>query len=282
MGTDRRQKRLNPSSNLNDKSSIDKTLRGYEEDLLKKLRIYYDDYIVHQINAFTPPEVIHGTYGNFIRMQLRGAITKGYFHGIDVVSDHLTRNINGLQIYPTGTDINNIRRLSEAAEKHYWYNISRLFHRAHYTKADDKPANQFDIKASLQDVAIKSVYGSYSEAVKSKYPNALGLLSEEKVSRTAAIGNILDALGLTRSMGIALEWTTAGDSKVCNTGTLPYDCKSQERKRWSPIDPDIPEMPAHTYCRCFWTPVEDKSIDWLAILNLLALGILGEEQLRGG
>ena len=220
-------------------------------------------------------------------MRIRGAVARSYFKGIDIVRQHIQRRVPEFEVFPTSTDLQNMTRGSVMAQGHFWYNVAKLFDNAHRIDPDGSAHKRYDPVSSMQDVAIKTVYGSYSSAIKSKYPNALGLLTKTTNinnspgnSRTAVtLGGITDILGFTRTM-ILLEWTTAGDTKVCNTGTLPYDCRSQEGKQWDPNDPELPEMPAHNFCRCFWTPVEDRSIDWAQILIALSLGILTEEEIR--
>lgn len=136
----------------------------------------------------------------------------------------------------------------------------------------------------MQRIAVTTTYGPYNEAMRSKYANALGLLQDQQEGdQSSRSGAIEESILLTAIAGLNLlnqfkkpkvAWQTMEDADVCHTGIEPWNCRPMNGREWEVDDPDIPELPAHDFCRCVFVPVEDTSIDWASILNLSALAIL--------
>jgi hypothetical protein len=261
-------------------NSIERNLKQIENNSTSKLfNLYYHNIAPHQYAAL-PIEWIKGRKQRIVKEKIRQLTSESYFAGIKTIQNHIWKYVPDHPVYPTGRDISNIARLSEKAEEQFWYWSEQL----------GKPErDKLDTLKTMGRIAVTTTYGPYNEAMRSKYANSLGLglvvrqgqgQEQEETTRSGAIE---ESLLLTALAGLNLfnqfkkpkvAWQTAEDSLVCHTGVEPWNCKPMNGREWEVDDPDIPELPAHDFCRCIFVPVEDTSIDWASILNLSALAIL--------
>lgn len=280
----RNKSRIRTSDGLN--RAIHGELAALERDLVTNLLNLYA--IIRQFDM--PVEYFKNNPDIRYQVQshIRRNVQDSYLIGIDVVGTQLKRRVSAFELFISGTDINEIKSISQAMFDRYWYTTQKLLTRETATSEKDNvkiEKRKFDIESAYQSLSSYAVYQGYNRAVSSKLTHAFptttqqaeqqtgltGAFSLKKIFKgsfekfrtkiTDVFGDLLGLKKLQEQIKPKLMFVTKGDSKVCDTTTFPFICTSLNGKEFEADDPQKPEMPMHDWCRCLLVPaIESEGI----------------------
>ena len=244
---------------------VSANLTALELRLKRRLFAFYKKNIMGKIS---PIERLRAEHETTVRNIIRKAVQDSYLTGTETVGDQVKDKEPDFELFISGTDINNIIRLTEVALASFWLVASRLLLRENEFKQvnNERPIHKPNInaEAATLGLAIDVVFKGYNTAVTSKLPIvASGSVERSIISLPSPDTSLLQAdlpalLDLPIDFEIIREgppgrlmFLTKEDAKVD-----PEICKPLNRKVYEPgeVVPEDETPPLHKFCRCMLVP----------------------------
>ena len=201
-----------------------------ENSLKRKLLTFYNTKIKPEAGT-TPIEQLKQRYNSYIINLIRKTVQDSYLKGNELVGRQI--KITDFDIVITGTDIDNIAKISAAMTTSFWNTASKLHRRETEFKLNkDRELEEkepFDKNAAMVAASALVVYSAFNGSILSK---------TQEIPQPARV-----------------QFTTANDSHVDPKLCQPHANEIFDENN-VPIDA---QPPLHRHCRCILVPLPDIS-----------------------